>query len=223
MSKQHGELSKNLLDKLTEIICVDVGSKILDGVTYIILSKSPKDKAKVERYNSVRRLIDSENYAPEEIFRIYEVANGYIYDIDMNIAKMITTLLAKLAAQKNPELKDMPDLIGTQPDENKDYQMKLLAKKCLEAFKNNQDTLEIALFSRNKTNKIILTADGMNKEKVVITYPSFALRPWDLEEINVKYLIERGMRISGVKAYEIIGNNSGLRVSLTLGKRVRKS
>ena len=219
MSKQHGELSKNLLDKLTEIICVDVGSKILDGVTYIILSKSPKDKAKVERYNSVRRLIDSENYAPEEIFRIYEVANGYIYDIDMNIAKMITTLLAKLAAQKNPELKDMPDLIGTQPDENKDYQMKLLAKKCLEAFKNNQDTL----FSRNKTNKIILTADGMNKEKVVITYPSFALRPWDLEEINVKYLIERGMRISGVKAYEIIGNNSGLRVALTLGKRVRKS
>ncbi len=216
-------LSQATLNKITEIICADIGSRILDGATYAIISNNQSNKTKIERYLQVRRDIDQEGFGSDEVFRVYEVANGYIFDIDMGIAKTITASLAEMLSKTNDDIKLIRKMIDSRPYERYNRDCEGLAKLCLKSFKKGVRKFDIALYSRINHNVIKITAVDKDGISGLISFPAFAVRMTDLTEINSKYLVEQGIRIASVEPCEIVGSNSGLRVTIMLGERVRKN
>lgn len=213
-----GNLSKELLDELTEFLCCEIGGKVLDGITYVMTLKGTKDNKFIAKYAKIREEADKCGYDKTEAFRVFELSNGYIFDMDLSIAKYITKLISKKVLVEKEGIPE--DLISNNPNKRRTEDMIKLAKKSLNAFKKGQTKLEVALFNRNSTSKIIITGNdkSSNKNKVVVQYDAFAIRHWDIEEINDKYLIPRGMKIYAVEACEILSSRSGVRYILHFEK-----
>lgn len=216
-------VSESVLNKITEIICRDIGSAILDGATYILITDKPNMKYKIEKYISVRRDLDAEGFSSDEVFRVYKVSNGYVFDIDMNTAKTITASLAQIMGQSNDNIKTIRELIDKEPLERVKKDKELLAKRIIKGFKNGERTIDVALFSRNKSNKILVMADDKDGNQGAISFSSYALRLNDLTDLNTEFLIENGVRIASVDYHEILGSNSGLRTTLHVGERIKKN
>lgn len=216
MSK--GNLSKELLDELTEFLCCEIGGKVLDGITYVMTLKGTKDNKYTTKYAKIREEADKCGYDKNEAFRVYELSNGYIFDMDLSIAKYITKLISKKVLTDKNGVPD--DLINNNPNKRRTEDMIKLAKRSLTAFKKGETTMEVALFSRNSTPKIIITGnDKANaRNKVVLQYDAYAIRHWDIEEINDKYLIPRGMKIHMIEACEVLSSRSGVRYILHFEK-----
>ena len=223
MGSTNKTLSQITLNKITEIVCADIGSKILDGATYVILSNNKSNRTKIERYLQVRRDIDQEGFGANEVLRVYELPNGYIFDVDMSIAKTITASLAEMLSKTNDDVKLIRKLVDIKPYERYNRDCESLANLCLKNFKKGIRKFDIALYSRINHNVIKVTATDNEGRSGVISFPAFAVRMTDLTEINSKYLVEKGIRIASVEACEIVGSNSGLRVIIMLGERVRKN
>lgn len=210
------ELPKELLDKLTELLCLEIGSKAMEGITYILLDKSEKDRFKVLKYKDVRITADKAGLGPNEAFRFYELANGYVFDMDMSIAKHITNFLSTVVA-KNNGTEPLANLIGNNPEVRRKNDMKALANKCLKEYKDGITKFDVALFSRNKGNKIITQVRDKTGNNLIIQYPAYALRHWDLEDINREYLLRYGIKIVSVEPVELIESKTGVRFTLNLG------
>jgi len=213
-------LSHQTLNKLTEIICTDIGSKILSGASYVLVRDN--QKAKIQRYMQVRRDIDAEGFGVDEVMKVYSVCNGCVFDIDMDTAKMITMSICNVVSISNPNIKSLSQMIETRPHESKINAQEKLAQYCIKKYKNNNRTIEVALYSCNNSNKIIINAHSDSNDDGLIKYNAYPLRVEDIQEVNEKYLIQNGLRISSIEPCEIIGNSSGLRVILTLSSRERK-
>lgn len=210
------ELPKELLDKLTELLCLEIGSKAMDGITYILLDKSEKDRLKVQKYKDIRITADKAGLEPNEAFRFYELSNGYIFDMDMSIAKHITNFLAAIVA-KNNGTQPISNLIGNNPEIRRKNDMQLLANKCLKSYSEGITQLDVALFSRNKNNRIMTKGRDKQGNNLLIQYPAYVLRHWDLEDINREYLLRYGIKIVSVEPVEVIESKTGVRFTLNLG------
>lgn len=210
------ELPKELLDKLTELLCLEIGSRAMEGITYILLDKSEKDRFKVLKYKDVRVTTDKAGLGPNEVFRFYELANGYVFDMDMSIAKHITNFLSAVVA-KNNGTTPLSNLIGNNPEIRKKSDMQALANRCLKEYKSGVTKFDVALFSRNKGNKIITQVKDKAGNNLIIQYPAYALRHWDLEDINREYLLRYGIKIVSVEPVELIESKTGVRFTMNLG------
>lgn len=217
-----GNMSKELLDKLTEFLCSDIGGKVLDGITYVMTLKCEKDSNLTNKYSKIREEADKCGYSRNEAFRIYEVNNGYIFDMDLSVARYITKLVSKKVLSNTKDAQIPDDLINNKPDKRREEDMVRLAKKCLKEFKSGETKMEVALFSRNSTPKITITATAKDNSNVVLQYDAFAIRHWDIEQINDKYLIPRGMRIRMLEACDIFTSRTGVRYVLHFEKVGRR-
>lgn len=218
-----GNLSKSLIDKLTEFFCHEIQSGVLDGRTYMMtLRNGTTDSNLTNKYLDIRVEASKCGYSENEAFRVFELNNGFIFDMDLIIAKMIARMIVKKALKDEKEIKKQLDMLETGPNERRNDDMKALAKKCLKEFKSGKTYTEVALFSRNSTNKIIITGNGEHGEKVVVQYNAYAVRHWDIETINEKYLIPRGMKIRVAEACGVLSSKSGVRYILhfeSVGRR----
>lgn len=215
-------LSDDAVGKLAEVICTDIHTNIVKGVTYILLEEKPNTKVRLDMYMGLRREIDSEGFKPDEVFRVYKVSNGYVFDMEQEIAVSIT----KAIMQKSGSLddKNMRAVLNSVVERSKirrEKELKRLAALCYKAYKVGKTSLEVLLFGKNEVGKVIITVkDG--KDDYVITYPSFMLRPSDMQSVNEEYLIKSGIRIKSIETGEIVGSNRGLRVVVNLGANVKK-
>lgn len=87
--------SKELLNMLSEFMVCEVGSRILDGITYAMISKDKSDANAYARYMLIKNEAVKCGYSDDEVFRVYELCNGYIFDMDLGTAKQIALQLAK--------------------------------------------------------------------------------------------------------------------------------
>ena len=213
-----GEISRELLNMLTEFIVCEVGSKVLDGITYTLLLKNDRDNASIERYKKIKVEAASCGFVYNEVFRVYEVGNGFIFDLDIGIAKMITAQLAK-SVSKEQNIGNNKDIIRNSPELRRKRDLISLSKYLIEQFNNGKTEVEVALFSKNTTNKIIINATDNNGKNVAVMYYAYALRHWDIELLNEKLLIPQGLRVSRIQPCEILPSKTGVSFLMTLESR----
>ena len=204
--------STELLNKLTEFLICEIGAKALSGITYTLLIKGSKDDELYERYLKIKKEAKKCGYDNDEVFRIYQVSNGYILDMDLNVAKRITAELNKAVAKTDGKklTKDELDLIGEKPNIRRVKDMERLARYVISKHNDGQNVLEVALFSRNSVPRIIITAEGPNGEELTIGYNAFAIRHWDLEYVNSELLIPEGLRVYKMTPLEVLPSRTGV-------------
>lgn len=200
--------SNELLNKLTEFLVCEIGSKALSGITYAMVLKNDKDKEMYDRYKSIKDEVLKCGYANDEVFRIYEVGNGYILDMDLSVTKKITYELSKAVAKANNA--SVGDLIGDGSSKRRKDDMLGLAKYIKKEYDLGNRVVEVALFSRNSVPRIIVTGVGPNGEILPIKYPAFAVRHFDLESINANILIPAGIRVARIEPMEILPSKTGV-------------
>lgn len=215
-------LSDDAVGKLAEVICTDIHTNIVKGVTYILLEEKPNTKVRLDMYMGLRREIDSEGFKPDEVFRVYKVSNGYVFDMEPEIAVSITkAIMQKSGSLDDKNMRAVLNSVVERSKVRREKELKRLAALCYKVYKAGKTSLEVLLFGKNEVGKVIITVkDG--KDDYVITYPSFMLRPSDMQSVNEEYLIKSGIRIKSIETGEIVGSNRGLRVVVNLGANVKK-
>ena len=211
-----GTASKELINMMTDFLISEIGSKSIDGITYTMVLKRPQDKEEYDRYMRIRREAQNCGFGPEDAFRVYEVSNGYIFDMDMSVAKKITYELSKAVNKTNGGRTPIADFIGDKPEQRRKQDMLGLAKFVKSEFDKGKREIEVALFNRNSTPRIIVTAIGPDNSMIVIKYNAYAIRHWDIETVNAALLIPAGIRISTIEPCEIIPSKRGVRFKMYL-------
>lgn len=211
------EFSKELMDMLTDFVVCEIGAKALDGITYaMILKDNKKDMDIYNRYMEIKKETRRCGYTDQDIFRVYEVGNGYIFDMDILTAKQITAEMAKAVSKLNNGETPVGDLLNDMPEQRRKKDMINLAKYLKHEFDLGRNTLEVALFSRNSTNRIIINGRGPKGDLLSVRYNAYAIRHWDLEVINGKLLIPAGFRVSRIKPCEILPSKTGVSFVITM-------
>lgn len=227
------KISEKLLNMLSDYLVSEVGQKALSGVTYSFIFKpeyienmaskgtyvnKKGAETDIANFKKIREEAYNCGFEANELFRLYEVSNGWIYDLDMNVAKRITIEISKIVSKQNGGDTPTGDLIGSRPEEKRKNEMSSLAKKVRKSFNDGETELSVALFSRNSTPRIVINGVTNNGEAVSAVYDAFALRHTDLEVVNDKFLIPYGVKISKVVPCEILPSKTGVRCKLYLEK-----
>lgn len=218
-----GQMTKEVLDRLTDFLVTNIEDKAMDGITYAMALKE-NDKALIEKCLKIKEEVTAAGFEQGEVFRVYELSNGYIFDMDISIAKYITSLLAK-AVYKEKNIQQAPtDLIASYPEKRRMEDMKKLADYCKKQFKAGNTRLEVALFSRNNVPRIVINGKASSADKsvdgkqVLVQYNAYAIRHWDIEEINRNLLGPVGIMIDKLTPCEVIPSKTGVRFILNLSR-----
>ena len=79
---------------LTQFIVNEIGGKALDGITYVLVrtdnTATQVDKDRISKYEAIRKEATLCGFGNNQLFRMYTLSNGVIFDIDMGITKKIT-------------------------------------------------------------------------------------------------------------------------------------
>lgn len=217
-----GKVSSELINMLTDFLINEIGSKSLDGITYSMVTKQSKDEENYKRYMEIRKEAQKCGFAHDEVFRVYEVSNGYIFDMDMSVVKKISYELSKAVSKTNGGQTPVGDLIGNNPEKRRKSDMLGLAKYVKSEFDNGNRVVEVALFSRNSTPKITITGIGAKNEMLMVKYNAYAIRHWDIEVVNGSLLIPAGIRIAKIEPCEVLPSKTGVRFKLYLESCMRR-
>ena len=206
MAKQ---LSKKLMNLLSEFIVRELGAKVLQGVTYSFFTKD--DAESEELYNHYMKIKDeaiSCGFSSDEVIRSYTVSNGYIIDVDLKYAKEVLIEVSKAIAVANGE-ETYVDRVGQKPEERRQSDFKHMAKFLKKSFDEGNLEVEVVLFSKVCANRTAVTGVGPRGETIMVRYNAYALRVEDIEAMNELMLIPAGFRVSTVQACEILPNSQG--------------
>lgn len=210
------QMSKKLEEMLTEFMLVEIASKAMDGITYALLTSGQNDKEEVAKYKEIKNEVINCGFVNNQIFRYYKVSNGFIFDMDLDMARMLTTKITRSLAKNDPSLNGVENLIGDSPERRRKKDMIALSKYIVQKANEGKTQIEVALFSRNSTNRIILTGKSPSGEDIAITYNAYALRHWDIELLNEKLLIPQRVRVSRIQPCEILPSKTGVSFIFTL-------
>ncbi len=211
-----GKASSELIDMMTNFLVSEIGNKCIDGITYAFVLKDDKDKETYREYMDIRREANKCGYGTDEAFRVYEVSNGYIFDMDLSVAKKIAFELTKAVNKTNGGKTPVADLIGTSPDKRRKSDMVGLAKFVKSQFDAGNNVVEAALFSRNLSPRIMITGRDPKGNMVTLKYNAYAIRHWDIEVVNAKLLMPAGIRIAMIEPFEILPSKTGVKFKLYL-------
>lgn len=216
---ENQNLSRDLINKLTDFLVCNIGEKAKYGITYVMAYK--EDTAVCKDGMAIREAIKNEGLKSEEIFRVYEVSNGYIFDMNLNICRKISMLLAEAVAASNGGKSPRGDLIADTPMKRRSKDMTKLAELCKKQYESGKTTFDIALFSRNTVPTINIQGTDRAGNKVSISYDAFALKHWDVAEMSLDILVPKyGIKVSRIAPGEILSSKTGVRFTLTLARAV---
>ena len=142
-------LSDDAVGKLAEVICTDIHTNIVKGVTYILLEEKPNTKVRLDMYMGLRREIDSEGFKPDEVFRVYKVSNGYVFDMEPEIAVSITkAIMQKSGSLDDKNMRAVLNSVVERSKVRREKELKRLAALCYKAYKAGKTSLEVLLFGK---------------------------------------------------------------------------
>jgi hypothetical protein len=208
-----GTMSKELRDRLSEFFVCEIGSNAMDGITYTLIIKNDKNKTamqNIERYKQIRVEAMKCGYSDNEIFRVHEVSNGYVFDMDLSVAKEILAQLVKSIPVKEGEQPIDTNLTKDMPERRRKKDIYALAKYLKAQYDKGNHRVEVALFNKNANNRINVTGKGPKGENLMITFPAFALRHSDVEAVNEFFLIPHGFRVCSLQSCEILPSKNGV-------------
>lgn len=213
--------SKETMNGLTEFLLCEVDTKVLQGISYILVKKGKTNEKLIAKYDGLRHSMNEEGIHPKVGLRRYELDNGIIYDLELDEAIRLTELISRAVAKNNNGETPVGDLgIREKAMERHRQDMERLTDKIVNSAKKGMGKIEVALFSKNMTNNIVITGkDAKNaKREVAITYDAYALRHTDIEELNREYLALYGLMVTKVEVHEMLPSSTGVRFTLTLAK-----
>ena len=200
---------KVLKGKLADFIVDYVGAKVQDGITYSLKINDKNNIGKIDELMQLRKELTAAGVAETDVFRVYGVSNGYIFDVDLGTARDLIAKMAKGLAGVDG------DLIGNMPNERRDADIKRLAKSIVKAAKNGSKSLEIAMFSRNSVPRITISGKDSAGANKLLTFDAYAVRHWDIDEVN-RLTLPHCARVTKIDTHEILPSETGLRVVLHL-------
>lgn len=213
-----GTASSELINMLTEFLICEIGSKSVDGITYALFLNADTQKEAFKKYSSILTEAKNCGYSASEIFRIFQVSNGYILDMDMKVCKKIVYEIAKGVSKTDGGTTPNIDMICDKLDKRRKSDMFGLAKYVKSEYDKGNRIIEVALFSRNSTPRIQVTGIGPKNEMLTLIYNAYAIRHWDIEVINSELLIPAGIRIAKLQPCEIVPARTGVKFKLFLEK-----
>ena len=205
------KIKSETLEKLNDFLVTNIESKVLEGITYALAIEGD---SLVEKGKDIKTSVLADGFDKNELFRVFKVSNGYVFDMDMSVAKFITQTIASHMGDRIPQEQD---IIGSLPEKRRQEDMIALAKYCKSQHSKGVNKLEVALFSRNIVPKIVITGKDSRGKDVVASYNAYAIRHWDIDEVNNKYLSPYGIAITSIKPCEVLPSRTGVRFELTLG------
>lgn len=194
--------------KVSTIFANNLGEKVFDGINWTFVLES--DVGTLQEYENIRQELKDMGYTHGEILRAYKAPNGLIYDIDAKVVKMLVK--STMAGSESEGLCN--ELIESAYEARRNMEMSRLHVFLAKAFKAGQTKVSLALFNTNKGNRItyntLIESGSHANQKVEIRLPAFALRHWDLEELNRNYLIPARIKIQKVQLVEILPTKTGV-------------
>ena len=209
--------TEDLKNMLTEFVVAELGVKATYGITYaMFLKDNKKDQALYERYMDIRKEANKCGFSTDQIIRVYELTNGYVIDLDINVVKDILKDIWHYVNQNTSAQIDASAFIGNKPTQRRLKDLAILAKNCKSKFDSGNLEYMIALFCKNMSNRIVFSAYNPNKESIICAYDAYALRHWDIEQLNLDYLIPAGFRVARIQPFEILPTKTGVSFLLVL-------
>lgn len=210
------KISDTLTGYLTDFFNNEIGSDILNGVTYAIVSDT--EKVKIDKYMNIRNHAKAEGFGEKEFIKGFELCNGYLFDMNSQLAKKLAIKTINNTLKENEKLDQNTILAVNQlPKEAKESELKRLANYVLrEADKGNTE-IYVALYSKNSSGLIKYRA-LVNNKKVFIQYSAYKVRVEELESLNKAFLIKKGVKIDQIQACEILPTCTGIKFKLVIKK-----
>lgn len=202
---------KEIMNLLTDFLVRNIDEKVLQGISYLILSKTSANEKQIEQLNKMRDRLTELGVGKDEHFRRYDVNTAYIYEIDLNTAVRITEQLSKAVGASQTTDFNISVMANTRRMDD----MRRLLNYCVKMAKNGTSQFDVAFFSKNKVSSINLTGVNSNKQPIAVTYEAFALRHTDIVDVN-KLLAECRLKISNIIVHEALPSMTGVRVTLNL-------
>ena len=220
--QKKSRFTPELKDQLTQFIVNELGGKVLDGITYSLIRtdnhSTNYDKQRLDEYQAIRKEASMCGFQAQELFRVYNLQNGVIFDIDMGITKQIAALIVNKMLNENGQPMKHEDIIGNKPENRRKSDMISLAKYLDKQLKSGNSIVEIALFSRNSVPEIVINGQLQDGRYAIQKYKAYAIRFWDLEDVNRNLLIPMGLRIRQVQPGAILPTRTGVLFQLELEK-----
>lgn len=208
-------LSEEALSSLRRFYNSEIADAIVRGVTYGITLKS--DSAKNADYLEIKQRLKDEGFGNSDILRVYELCNGYIFDMDIRMCQKMAVDLLRSTMSPDEKLSQNDILsLKDKPAERFREDMKKLADRCISELNQGYTEVDVALFSKNNTNKIQFNGRLESGKPMLFTYPAYCIRHTDIEELNRTYLIPKGAKISKIQLCEILPTKTGVRFKLWL-------
>lgn len=203
---------KEVMNLLTEFLVVNIDEKVLQGISYLIIPKNDANKAKIEKFDGIRKRLTELNVPENEQFRVYDMHNAMIYEIELRTAIEITEKLSRaVGAAQTTDFGIAKTSYARQQDD-----INRLVKYCVKMAQKGTSEFQVALFSKNKVPTINVTCkDKVSGKSLIVTYEAFALRHTDIVEVN-KRLIDCGLKIVRVVAHDALPSMTGVVVTLGL-------
>lgn len=211
------------MEDLTRMYAREICDSIVQGITYALTFKS--DEMKNKEYLDIKQKLKESGFNSSEVMRVFELCNGYIFDLDLSMAQRIAIDLIKSTLTADEKLSNSDKyMLRDKPRERHELDMQKLADECVKkASESNKDVVEheVALFSKNKGNVIKFNAQVNVRGKLkpyLFTYSAYALKHTDLEELNRCLLVPRGLKICKVQPCEILPTKTGVKFKLWIEK-----
>lgn len=194
---------------LSEFVIGEIGKGALYGVTYTMIFNEEKNGSLYKRCKAIKQEAYNCGFGIDEVFRIFEVSNGLIFDMDMETVKQVSAKIAE-AIETEEQIQIPKEYIYDQSSQRRRRDLINLAKFLKREYdKGNHDT-EVALYSRNMTGKIFVDGTWTDGSSIRITYPAFALRHWDMSTLNEKLLEKANIKLTRIRPCEILPRKTGV-------------
>lgn len=208
------QITDDAVNKVATIVANNIGSKVLDGINWALIL----DKPTINEYENIRQTLKDMGYVKGEVLRAFAAPNGFIYDIDASVTKRLLLNIM----QNSEDLNLCSNMIETAYEERRNAEFTHMQLFLINAIKSGKTKVSVALFNTNSGHKITYKTYIENGkyagQRVEISLPAFALRHWDLQELNQNYLIPAKLKIARVQVVEILPTRTGVGFNLELVK-----
>lgn len=204
MQEKQVQLNKEVIDLIAPIVANDIGVKVLDGINWALVNNRHVNKQK--KYGEIRAQLNNMGFKPTEVFRVFSVPNGVVYDFDKVVLKSLVSEFVK----------DVPDgdcavkRINSAYSKRRYADMQRLADYVVAQAQEGQKEALVALFSKTNNFEIKFHTRKEGTKRKAYSLPAFAIRHWDLQELNVDYIIPRGYLVEKIEIVEILPAENGI-------------
>lgn len=202
------KISKEVVNLIAPIVANEIGVKILDGINWALILN--RHTAKNREYAGIREKLTGLGFKSSEVMRVFEVTNGFVYDFDKVMLKTMVSEFVKNEDGGESAVKR----ISTAYDKRRNTDMQRLSDHLVESARNGQTDVLVALFSKVNDFTIKFHTAKEGGKRKAYSLPAFAIRHWDLQDLNLDYLTPRGYIISHIEIVEILPSENGISFKL---------